>query len=1153
MIRLIRQGQSVGLLALVLAAPAHAQLPADSFRLDLTEPQLVLSPGGRATRCDQLRFTRAGNQLLAVGDDKLVHTWDVNPVGLTYRTPMRWNVFRERRGAIYALALSPDERLVAVGGFGRKNADIALLDRTTGAIVRALSAESHPEYDGRGSVWCLAFNKTGDRVAIGLDDGTAWVWSPDRKELVSKVGELAEPDPSKRAAALADRSAKVIWVGFAGEAVRFARGDGAVFDGGPGIPVRELFRFSYPLHAIAGPADGRWLAGRPLVQDKTATRIELRGLPAGGLIAAIEFRDRGKGENELFPTSFAVDAEGRRMAVGSERPKGAHFSLPPRGEVAIFDLSAGQPVVTAIEQFDDTQGKPATAPDAIAFHPTIPNRLAIAGEFDHETGVWEIAGTGLRRVGEPSLGVGRSVWQVGAAGDGNLLCFRQAPAPSPSSPNDRGQGHWRTFDLGRLSWLTPGQEPVEVAVATQNGWRVEFDPVSDFVWRVVHPDGFRYVLPIDKAEDDRPTSFTFLPAGDDGKVRLAVGCYWGFIVYEFEKGTAPRRVAKGVGHQGYVTSIAAARGGRMLVTGSNDQTLCVWTLRPWDHVPTLGAAFDWQFDPAAQVRRFVVTAVQEGSPAWEAGLLKGDRIVKLGYNQAWIEKEFDWRNTIADAEPDRELAFLIDRPAGDKVVHTGAKTRLLTRPQVRFFPTAGYDWVMYRYADFYYSYGGNGDAYLGWLLGGKTAADTPEFHPADRFRDIFYNPGKVRDSVREFVREPDRPLTREYLPPRIDVAATGTDPVKLEVTVTPRADVRGRSVRLERVELWLDDEVLLKSWPGVDGVFKTNEPVPAGHLRPGRNRLNVVAFAMTRAEKSVEIIHRTPDPRPARVRALVVGVNTYPYLAEPLQLHACVNDASLVADAFKSLGRSGAFREVTVAALPNAKATPQAIFSAVDELAKSIEPDDWLIVFLAGHGFADPAAHGYVTGSWFFGAFAKGDGRRLEPEQFVGRGADLIATVRKTGSAVTGKELLDRLAKVNCRKLVLIDSCHSGAIAQDPGRDLRPDGKGAVVITAAAPDETASEFEPEFNLGGKQVQRPQGYFAYAIYNALTGDVKATDRNGDGLITLEELHLAVARGVGIARRANGLDDTGTTRQTVLAYPPALRDVVFASVRRPPERR
>ncbi|MBJ7512452.1 MAG: hypothetical protein JHC97_14415, partial [Brevundimonas sp.] len=51
----------------------------------------------------------------------------VASAGLTPDTPLYWNTFRERSGAIYALAQSAGpEPLVAIAGFGRLTSDVAV-------------------------------------------------------------------------------------------------------------------------------------------------------------------------------------------------------------------------------------------------------------------------------------------------------------------------------------------------------------------------------------------------------------------------------------------------------------------------------------------------------------------------------------------------------------------------------------------------------------------------------------------------------------------------------------------------------------------------------------------------------------------------------------------------------------------------------------------------------------------------------------------------------------------------------------------------------------------------------------------------------------------------------------------------------------------
>src|SRR5438093_620949 len=108
-------------LALVLLWPADAA--AQVGRLANDEPEIRIRADGRLGACDVLRFTADGKFLLAAGEDKVIHRWSVEAERLQPARPLFWNTLRERRGSIYALALSadPDHPRVAVGGYGKLN------------------------------------------------------------------------------------------------------------------------------------------------------------------------------------------------------------------------------------------------------------------------------------------------------------------------------------------------------------------------------------------------------------------------------------------------------------------------------------------------------------------------------------------------------------------------------------------------------------------------------------------------------------------------------------------------------------------------------------------------------------------------------------------------------------------------------------------------------------------------------------------------------------------------------------------------------------------------------------------------------------------------------------------------------------------------
>ncbi|MCZ2342719.1 MAG: hypothetical protein LC104_13155 [Bacteroidales bacterium] len=1137
----------------------------DALRLDFSEPQIVLSPGGRTGACDHLRFDRAGKTLFAVGDDKVIHQWTVSGGELTPRSPLRWNVFREQRGAIYALAISPDEKLLAIGGYGRKNADVVVLDRQTGKVVRALSAETHRGYGTGGVVWSVAFDATGSRLAVGFEDGSLWVWG-----LAGNRGEakLVKPGEQDRQV-IAEQLARIIWTGFHGEAVRYAAISGIVGEVVPGQNHGELFRFEAPVGGVVAHPQGKWLASRPLRQTATGTTVEIRSLPDGELIQKIDYPKNERNEHRLLPSSLAVDTSGNRLAVASIFIAEETRFRPSRpGDIRIYDLRDTSPRLIAASYFDGHNGTPTSAPDAMAFAPH-GEQLAVAGGLDHETSLWNIADGKLQPAGKRVVSVGRPIWQVGAAEDGKVICMRTQLDAKSTDPNALGMGNWDCFDLSRPGWSTRVTEPSEQALLSHEGWTVEISPTNEFSWEVVHKEsGFHYPLLLEKSTVHRPMCYTFLPTGPRRRLQLAVGHYWGFTVYEFRRGDRPRIIVRGEGHHGPVTSIAPAKQGQLLLTGSTDQTVCLWVLTPWEHHARIGAGFDWRFDPKTGQRSFQVTAVQDGSPAWECGLHPGDRIRRLGYDVRWVENTNDWLDTLEQAEPRRELAFDIQRPSENAFVQTWAKTRLLTRPQARFFPALGSankDWILYRYSDYYYAASPGGDAYLGWLVGGKMAADTPEYLPADQFRSVFARPDKVRQAVLELVRHPERPPLREYVPPDVEIHASDTKitdaPVQVTLKVHPRRDETNRPIPIEKVELWLDDEVLLQEWAisgeeGSQSVERTCKIRPE-QVRIGSNRLTATGYAKVRGERTIRLQHTPMQTRAPIIRGLAVGIDTYPYLPAGSQLHSTVADARLVQTTIEGLATRGKIRSAKVDLLLEKQATPASILAGIDATARELGPDDWFILFLAGHGFAEgvtgttggravgddtaPAA----PGGWFFCGYApwKGDPLNLSA---VGGERGLVQGLRQVGGVVSASLLLDRLARLNCRKLVLIDSCHSGAIAQDPGRDLRPGGKGAVILAAAAPYETAQEALVPVPRNGRTVKETHGFFTAALAHTLNQIHNQTDRNRDGFLTLEELHQGVASQVIAMRQEMGLSRKGGPTQTVIAVPPAIRDHVFLTL-------
>jgi hypothetical protein len=111
-LRLLRTGKERTVTVTLGARPPELAQPAPAKKDD---PTLQLDTGGHMALIRGLAFTPDGQQLVSSGDDKVIRVWDWQ-AGKTVRV-IRGQVGPGNEGKIFAMALSPDGRLLAVGGF----------------------------------------------------------------------------------------------------------------------------------------------------------------------------------------------------------------------------------------------------------------------------------------------------------------------------------------------------------------------------------------------------------------------------------------------------------------------------------------------------------------------------------------------------------------------------------------------------------------------------------------------------------------------------------------------------------------------------------------------------------------------------------------------------------------------------------------------------------------------------------------------------------------------------------------------------------------------------------------------------------------------------------------------------------------------------
>ncbi|MBO0743215.1 MAG: WD40 repeat domain-containing protein, partial [Hyphomicrobiaceae bacterium] len=173
-LRVLRAGREKTVSVTLGITPPPAPLaPADAL-------QLMLDTGGHSTIVRGLAITPDGKQIVSASQDKTIRVWDVE-TGKTVRI-IRGEIAPGDWGTIYALALSPDGRQLAVGGY-LHGSDIAiasairLYDFETGKVTALLKGHDNV-------VDALAFSPDGRRLISGGADKTAIVWD------MTKLGQI---------------------------------------------------------------------------------------------------------------------------------------------------------------------------------------------------------------------------------------------------------------------------------------------------------------------------------------------------------------------------------------------------------------------------------------------------------------------------------------------------------------------------------------------------------------------------------------------------------------------------------------------------------------------------------------------------------------------------------------------------------------------------------------------------------------------------------------------------------------------------------------------------------------------------------------------------------------------------------------------------
>jgi tetratricopeptide (TPR) repeat protein/uncharacterized caspase-like protein len=217
--------------------------------------------------------------------------------------------------------------------------------------------------------------------------------------------------------------------------------------------------------------------------------------------------------------------------------------------------------------------------------------------------------------------------------------------------------------------------------------------------------------------------------------------------------------------------------------------------------------------------------------------------------------------------------------------------------------------------------------------------------------------------------------------------------------------------------------------------------------------------------------------------AVAIGVSNYKNLTPKDQLEFAHRDAADFAD-FLRTPNGGGFPSNQLTLLTNQAATLSAMRSALGTtLPRSVEPDDMVIIFFAGHGVVESEGDGYLLA------------HDSDPQ-------NLYATALQISE-------LNRIVteRLKARSVILItDACHSGRlgwVARGAGEsaalvnryldEVGKSGRGIFRLLASRADQLSYEDE---RFGGGH-----GAFTWFLLEGLRGKA---ERDGDGFVRVGEL-------------------------------------------------
>jgi hypothetical protein len=258
----------------------------------------------------------------------------------------------------------------------------------------------------------------------------------------------------------------------------------------------------------------------------------------------------------------------------------------------------------------------------------------------------------------------------------------------------------------------------------------------------------------------------------------------------------------------------------------------------------------------------------------------------------------------------------------------------------------------------------------------------------------------------------------------------------------------------------------------------------------------------------------------AETRALLIGVSGYPSLPENRRLRGPANDVQIMRDALVQSGvRSNRVRVLADGVAGSTSLpTREAILDAMRTLADQSKPDDWVIVYISGHGSQQPqppGTHAYTEPDGMDDIFLPYDIGRWDGSKMAVEGAILDGEIGLALASISG---------TGARVWTIFDTCHAGGMAKGLPAKCAEEGcpvnRYVSPRTLGVPEQALSQMKP---LRSKKSNRLQTADNMVYFFASQKDEPAAEEPLPDLLSFaqEKQSVPVAPGKAVPKRYFGL--------------------------------